>query len=72
MGDKTRGLFPKFTVTRRDGSSAPGAKHDACNYFVLDVTHDPHAIRALRAYADSCEGEYPQLAHDLRELADTP
>ena len=66
--DAERGLYGKFNVTRTDGSSAPGGKHAGCEYFVLDVTHDPHAIPALRAYADSCEADYPLLARDLRRL----
>lgn len=66
MGDKTRGLYEKYTVTRNDGSSEPGGKHHGCEYFVLDLTHDPHASAALRAYADSCAADYPLLAADLR------
>lgn len=64
--DKTKiGLYNKFTVTRTDGASEPGGKHDGCDYFVLDLTHDPHAIPALKAYADSCRAIYPLLAADL-------
>jgi hypothetical protein len=66
VGDKTRGIFDKFVVGRVDGSSEPGGKHADCDYFVLDVTHDPFAIPALRAYANACESEYPLLASDLR------
>lgn len=72
MGDKTRGLWPegKFIVRRRDSTDAPGGKHDGCDYFVLDLTHDPHAIPAILAYADSCEADgYGLLADDLREKA---
>lgn len=29
MGDKTRGLYNKFNVTRSDGSSDIGGKHEA-------------------------------------------
>jgi hypothetical protein len=66
MGDRTRGLYAKFIVTRTDGSSGPGGKHDDCPYFVLDAVHDPCAAAALRAYAAACEAEYPLLAADLR------
>jgi len=66
MGDRNRGLYGKFHVTRTDGSSEPGGKHDGGEYFVLDLTHDKHAAAALRAYADSCDAEYPLLAADLR------
>lgn len=65
MGDRTRGIYHKFVVSRTDGTSAPGGKHDACFYFVLDLDHDPHAKAALKAYADSCRAEYPKLAADL-------
>lgn len=66
---RERGLYEKFAVRRTDGTDAPGQKHDNCQYFVLDTTHDPHAAPALRAYANSCAAEYPALAHDLRKLA---
>ena len=68
---RSTGLYAKFTVTRTDGKSAPGEKHDGCEYFVLDVTHDKHAHAALKAYADSCEGEYPLLARDVCIQAQT-
>lgn len=68
---RQRGLYEKFTVTRTDGQSAPGMKHDGCCYFVLDATHDPHARAALFAYAASCEAEYGPLAADVRRLAES-
>jgi len=66
MGDKNRGLYGKFEVRRTDGSSEPGGKHHGCEYFVLDITHDPFAVAALAAYANACEADYPLLAADLR------
>ena len=66
---RTTGLYHKFNVRRTDGTSEPGQKHDGCEYFVLDLTHDPHAAAALRAYADSCEADYPLLARHLRAKA---
>lgn len=69
MSDPTRGLYSKYAVKRTDGSSDPGGRHEGCEYFVLDLTHDPHARAALEAYADSCEGDYPLLARDLRDAA---
>lgn len=59
------GLYHKFNVTRTDGSSAPGGKHHRDEYFVLELS-DKHSIPALAAYAESCAGQYPQLAADLR------
>ena len=64
------GLYRKFEVRRTDGSDAPGGKHEHCEYFVLDATHDPCAIPALRAYANACRAEYPRLAEDLDALAE--
>lgn len=65
MSDTTRGLFQKFYVERTDGTSAAGRKHDGCDYFVLDLTHDPFALPALAAYAKACRSKYPALAKDL-------
>jgi hypothetical protein len=60
-----QGLYQKFSVSRTDGSSGLGGKHEDCDYFVLDLSHDPHAYRALKAYIESCRGEFPALADDL-------
>ena len=65
MGDKTRGLYGKFEIYRTDGKDEVGEKHASCDYFVLDLTHDPFAIPALQAYVDACRDEYPLLAADL-------
>ncbi len=66
--DATRGLYGKFRVERVDGRSAPGEKHDGCDYFVLDLDHDPHSWPALKAYIESCREEFPVLADDLYTL----
>jgi hypothetical protein len=63
--DKERGLYGKFRVERTDGRSASGEKHAKCDYFVLDLSHDPFAYKALAAYARACATEYPALADDL-------
>jgi hypothetical protein len=68
MDKRTIGLYEKFRVERTDGTSAPGEKHDGCQYFVLDVTHDPFAIPALKAYIAACRPAYPALATDLDHL----
>jgi hypothetical protein len=67
-----QGLFRKFVVRRTDGSDAPGGKHDGCDYFVLDVTHDKHAKAALAVYAASVEETHPQLAADMRNRYELP
>jgi len=61
----TTGLYGKFIISRVDGTDAPGGKHDGCDYFALDLTHDPFAMPAIKAYADACRTEYPVLAADL-------
>ena len=66
MSRKELGLYNKFSVGRTDGRDNPGEKHCDCDYFVLDLTHDPYALPAILAYADACFREYPQLAADLR------
>ena len=65
--DQQPGLHRKFEVRRVDGGDAPGGKHDGCEYFVLDLTHDPHALPALTTYLTSLRlaGTHPQLANDL-------
>ncbi len=70
--DKLCGIYDKFRIERTDGKSRPGRKHDGCTYFVLDITHDPFAVPALLAYADSCEAEYPELAADCRRWVVRP
>jgi hypothetical protein len=69
--DPTRGLYGKYRVQRADGTSAPGEKHDGCQYFVLDCHHDPYALPALLAYAKSCREAYPALSKDLARLVGT-
>lgn len=61
------GLYEKYVVRRTDGSDEPGGKHCGCQYFVLDMTHDPYAVPALRAYVEACAEAYPALASDLRQ-----
>ncbi len=68
--DKRKGLYSRYWVRRLDGSSGEGEKHEHCTYFVLDWQHDPFAIPAALAYADACESEYPELAKDLRRMAE--
>jgi len=66
MSDKERGLYPKFRIERTDGKSAEGEKHENCEYFVLDLTHDRYAIPALVEYARQCDRDgYRELAADL-------
>ena len=69
MNDPTQGLYGKFSrIERADGRSEPGEKHHGCEYFVLDITHDPYAGPALAAYEEACRAEFPLLARDLRSI----
>lgn len=68
MSDISHGLYRKYNVERTDGSSVFGGKHEKCFYFVLDVTHDIHSLPALKAYADSCRDQFPELAMDIDGL----
>lgn len=61
-------IYEKFTVRRTDGRDRLGEKHFGCRYFVLDITHDKHAIPALQAYAESCVKESPSLANGILEI----
>lgn len=65
--DCERPLYGKFWVERLDGSSDRDGKHEFCDYFVLDLVHDKFAYPALKAYAEACAEEYPQLAADILE-----
>lgn len=67
MGDKTKGLYPKFEdPIRTDGKSAPGEKHDGCNYWIMDLDHDPFSKPALAAYSAACRSDgYELLADDI-------
>jgi hypothetical protein len=68
---KQTGIYRKYKIIRTDGKSEPGQKHYGCAYFVLDLSHDPHALPAIEAYANSCRADYPLLAEDLDvELAE--
>lgn len=68
--DRDRGLYEKFIVQRTDGRSEPGEKHDGCSYFVLDLDHDRFAVPALKAYAEACRKDFPDLARDIDRTLD--
>lgn len=54
-------FYQKFFVTYADTG-----KEAEYPWFVLCYARDPHAQKALAAYADSVESELPGLAADLR------
>lgn len=67
-GEDLEGLRPKYIVERVDGRDVVPGPHYGCSLFVLDLTHDPHARAAARAYAESAAYARPQLAADLFSL----
>jgi hypothetical protein len=75
--DKDRGFYPKyraFKIGDNVGGSMEGVPikiagvpvEEVLAPFFLLKFHDPHARVAIKAYADSCEKQYPKLAADLR------
>lgn len=69
LPNEKRGLYKRYSVKKLDD---PTGKHNRCFNFVLDLTHDPYAIPAIRAYADACRGKYPVLARDLDSFKSRP
>jgi hypothetical protein len=61
LGYKEGGLEKKFIVSKVDGSEVD----PLAQYFVLRVDEDPHALTALKAYAQSVKEDNPKLAEDL-------
>lgn len=56
------GFSPRFTVTRTDGKLCRAE----ARYMVMDGGGaDPHAVKAIRAYAESVAAENGELARDL-------
>lgn len=65
--DTERGLYRKYHVERLNDHEG---KHAKCQFFVLDLNHDPFARAALLAYAGACADEYPVLSDDLRAMVE--
>lgn len=58
---KEVGYMEKYIIKKTNGNPIdPNAE-----YFVLRIDKDPHAKKALRAYADSVRKDNPILATDL-------
>ena len=68
-GDRAKGFYEKFNVERVDGGSKHFERHEHCDYFVIDLDHDPNACAALMTYAAACDMTHPLLADDLRQIA---
>ena len=56
------GLDRKYVVNRVDD---PAGKHSECEYFVLDLTHDPIARLAAGTYAHTVREDNPELFREL-------
>ena len=70
MDKRQKGIYHKYFLSRTDGTDAPGQKHESCDYYVLDLTHDPYARPAIIAYGSACAIEFPQLSADLLAKAE--
>lgn len=55
----SKGFYSKYIVLRKDGKAADGI------FFVLKPDTDIAARVAMRAYADMCMEDSPELAYDL-------
>jgi len=66
---KSGAFSERFAVVRLDGRpTRPGAR-----YIVLDYSGaDPHAVVAIKAYADSVEKENPEFAESIRVALSNP
>lgn len=58
-----KGLTQKYIIERVDGKPLD----EKAKYFILRYDKDPHAKKALLAYADSIEEEQILLATDIRK-----
>ena len=58
---KTGRLYLKYKIEKQDGTPVD----PAAQYFVLRIDKDPHARRALEAYAGSVRTENQAFADDL-------
>lgn len=66
LPNTSQGLYQKYYVCRVDRTDYPGGKHQDCDYYVLDLTHDPYALETLHYYSRACEKTHPQLSQDLK------
>jgi hypothetical protein len=63
---KEGGYHQKYIISKTNGNPVdPEAE-----YFLLRFDKDPHALKALYAYANSVKEDNPQLACDLGEKID--
>lgn len=61
-------FYPKYRIIDRES----GEEIDPSTCFTMVPAHDPHAVEALKVYADSVEEELPGLAGQIREQLVVP
>jgi len=59
---ENKAIYPKYMVYRMDGKDNVGEKHEKCDLFVLDLTHDPAAIPAMAMFVTACADDRPALS----------
>jgi hypothetical protein len=71
---KKVGWIEKYRIERTDGADDVGGKHEHCELYVLDITHDPLAQTAALEYAASAfHAGYKLLAKDIvRKVKESP
>lgn len=63
------GFEDRFRVTKVDGSPI----NPAARYLVLDYSgRDPHAVSAIKVYAESIRSDNPAMSSDLLAALDNP
>ncbi|WP_186155035.1 hypothetical protein [Burkholderia gladioli] len=60
----------RYEARVADGSDTPPTAIRKTEFFVLDLTGDPHAPAAMAAYARACAATRPNLAADMLERFD--
>lgn len=60
----------RYEARVADGSDTPPTAIRKTEFFVLDLTSDPHAPAAMIAYARACSATHPDLAADMLERFD--
>lgn len=60
------GFYKKYNIYRRNPDGTNGAQVDGPTFTLRP--HDPHALVALKAYADSVRPTNPLLAEELDAL----
>jgi hypothetical protein len=61
----------KYIIQKSNGNPVdPSARYFALKYFALNSSHDPHAIIALKAYAEAVRRDNPLFADQIEKELD--